>query len=32
VVEQYDRFTVVEKQGEARELVERVERGTPQVS
>jgi hypothetical protein len=29
VVEQHDRFTVVEKQGEAREL---VERGTPQVS
>jgi hypothetical protein len=29
VVEQYDRFTVVEKQGEERELVERA---TPQVS
>ena len=29
VVEQHDRFTVVEKQGEVRELVERV---TPQVS
>jgi hypothetical protein len=29
VVEQHDRFTVVEKQGEERELVERV---TPQVS
>jgi hypothetical protein len=29
VVEQYDRFTVVEKQGEEREL---VERGTRQVS
>lgn len=29
VVEQYDRFTVVEKQGEEREL---VERGTSQVS
>jgi len=29
VVEQYDRFTVVEKQGKERELVERV---TPQVS
>lgn len=29
VVEHYDRFRVVEKQGEAREL---VERGTPQVS
>jgi hypothetical protein len=29
VVEQYDRFTVVEKQGEEREV---VERGTPQVS
>jgi hypothetical protein len=32
VVEQHDRFTVVEKQGEERELVERVERGNPQVS
>ena len=29
VVAQYDRFTVVEKQGKEREL---VERGTPQVS
>jgi hypothetical protein len=29
VVEQHDRFTVVEKQGEERVL---VERGTPQVS
>jgi hypothetical protein len=29
VVEQYDRFTVVEKQGEEREI---VERGAPQVS
>jgi hypothetical protein len=29
VVEQYDRFTVVEKQGEEREL---IEGGTPQVS
>jgi hypothetical protein len=29
VVEQHDRFTVVEKQGEARQI---VERGTPQVS
>jgi hypothetical protein len=29
VVEQHDRFTVVEKQGEEREL---VDRGTPQVS
>ena len=29
VVEQYDRFTVVEKQGEERKI---VERGAPQVS
>ncbi len=29
VVEEHDRFTIVEKQGEEREI---VERGTPQVS